>query len=58
MSENTELKVTSISNASSLEEVADFWDTHSLAEYEVQTYEVDFEVRFGWNDQRMNCLQL
>lgn len=36
---------TSISKAHSLEEMADFWDTHSLADYWDQTYEVGFEVR-------------
>ncbi len=45
MSENNEPKVTSISNASSLEEITEFWDTHSLADYENQTYEVYFEVQ-------------
>jgi hypothetical protein len=44
MSDNDEPKVTSISNASSLEEIAEFWDTHSLAEHEEQTHEVEFEV--------------
>ena len=28
-----------------LEEIADFWDTHSLADYWDQTHEVSFEVR-------------
>jgi hypothetical protein len=28
-----------------LEEIADFWDTHSLADYWDQTHEVQFEVR-------------
>ena len=36
---------TSISKARSLEEIADFWDTHSLADYWDQTHEVTFEVR-------------
>jgi hypothetical protein len=34
-------KVSSISQASSYEEMAEFWDTHSLADYDAQTYEVD-----------------
>jgi len=34
-------KVSSISHARTLEEMADFWDTHSLADYEEQTYEVE-----------------
>ncbi len=44
MSANKKKNLTGISKASSLEEVADFWDTHSLADYEVQTHEVEFEV--------------
>jgi hypothetical protein len=45
MSESEEKQLTSISKASTLEEIADFWDTHSLADYWDQTYEVEFEVR-------------
>lgn len=44
MSENNETQLTSISKASTLEEIADFWDTHSLADYWDQTHEVDFTV--------------
>jgi len=36
---------TAISQASSLEEIADFWDTHSLDDYWDQTQEAEFEVR-------------
>jgi len=36
---------TSISKAGSLEEIAEFWDTHSLDDYWDQTHEVEFEVR-------------
>ncbi len=45
MSENDDIKVTSISKAKTLEEISEFWDTHSLADYWDQTREVDFEVR-------------
>lgn len=45
MSVSKKKNTTSISKASSLEEVAEFWDTHSLADYEAQTHEVEFEVR-------------
>jgi hypothetical protein len=45
MSERDDSKLTSISKAHTLEEVADFWDTHSLADYWDQTHEVQFEVR-------------
>jgi len=34
-------KVSSISKAHTLDEMAEFWDTHSLAEYDDRTYEVD-----------------
>ncbi|MDI6792608.1 MAG: CopG family antitoxin [bacterium] len=37
MAEN---KVSSISHSRTLEEMAEFWDTHSLADYDDQTYEV------------------
>ncbi len=40
-----ENKATSISNAHTLEEVANFWDTHSLADYWDQTHEVEFGIR-------------
>ena len=44
MSESEE-QVTSISKARTLKELADFWDTHSLADYWDQTREVEFQVR-------------
>ncbi|MGC8787678.1 MAG: CopG family antitoxin [Anaerolineae bacterium] len=37
--------LTSISKARTLEEIAEFWDTHSLADYWDLTREVQFEVR-------------
>jgi hypothetical protein len=45
MSENNNPKVTSISKANTLEEVAEFWDTHSLDDYWDLAHEVEFEVR-------------
>ena len=45
MSEKSDTQLTSISKARTLEEIADFWDTHSLADYWDQTCEVEFEVR-------------
>lgn len=36
---------TSISQATTPEEIGEFWDTHSLADYWDQTREVHFEVR-------------
>ncbi|MDX2040291.1 MAG: CopG family antitoxin [Acidobacteriota bacterium] len=44
MSENNQTQPTSISRASNAEEIANFWDTHSLADYWDQTHEVDFTV--------------
>ncbi len=40
--------VSSISKASSLEEMADFWDTHSLADYDDEIYE-------KYNKEKMVC---
>jgi hypothetical protein len=45
MEENKEAQLTGISKAQTLEEIGDFWDTHSLADYADQVYEVEFEVR-------------
>ena len=36
---------TTISKARSIQEIGDFWDTHSLADYWDQTQEVEFIVR-------------
>ena len=40
-----ERQLSSISKASSYEEMGEFWDTHDLADYLDQTHEVDFKVR-------------
>ena len=45
MNENDVANVSSISRAETLDEIADFWDRHSLADFWDQTREVDFEVR-------------
>jgi len=45
MGENNDSQESSISKGRSLEEIADFWDSHSLADHWVQTHEVEFEVR-------------
>jgi hypothetical protein len=45
MSENKDDKLTGISKANSVEEIAEFWDSHSLDDYWDQTREVEFEVR-------------
>lgn len=44
MSENNPTQLTSISKANTVEETADFWDTHSLGDHWDQTYEVDFII--------------
>ena len=47
-----EEQVSSISQAGSYEEMAEFWDSHSLADYDGETYEVEmnFEpsARHAW----------
>ena len=45
MNENKDNKLTGISKAASVEEIAEFWDSHSLDDYWEQTKEADFEVR-------------
>jgi hypothetical protein len=45
MSESEDTQLTSISKARTLKEIAEFWDTHSTADYWDQTYEVEFEIR-------------
>ena len=45
MSENSDIHTTSVSKAHTIEELADFWDTHSLDDYWDQTHEVVFELR-------------
>lgn len=45
MSEGRDEMVTGISKAQTLEEIADFWATHSLADFWDETHEVELEVR-------------
>ncbi|MCS6940020.1 MAG: BrnA antitoxin family protein [Roseiflexus sp.] len=45
MSESEEPQLTSISKGQTIDEIAEFWETHSLADYWDQTREVVFEVR-------------
>ncbi|MGH9897986.1 MAG: CopG family antitoxin [Pyrinomonadaceae bacterium] len=45
MNKNDDTQFTSISKTHTLEEIANFWDTHSLDDYWDQTHEVKFEVR-------------
>ena len=45
MSENKNKQITSISKTQTLEEIGEFWDTHSLDDYWDETHEVEFEVR-------------
>jgi CopG antitoxin of type II toxin-antitoxin system len=42
--EDTEITRSSISNATSYEEIGEFWDEHSLDEYWEQTYPVEFTI--------------
>lgn len=45
MKQNKDEQITSISKAGTLEEIADYWDAHSLADHWDETHEVNFEVR-------------
>ena len=45
MTENKEVRLTTISQASSIEKIGEFWDAHSLDDYWDQTHEVEFDVR-------------
>ena len=45
MNEDSDTEMTSISKAHTPEEIADYWDSHSLANHWEQTHEVEFEVR-------------
>lgn len=45
MSENNDTQLTSVSKAAAIEEIAEFWDSHSLDDYWDETHEVEFEVR-------------
>ena len=45
MKENKNEQVASISKAQTLEEIADYWDTHSLTDHWNETHEAHFEVQ-------------
>lgn len=45
--EDTEIIKSSISNATSYEEIGKFWDEHSLDEYWDRTYPVKFKINVG-----------
>lgn len=45
MGENSNDQRSSISKARSLEEMGEYWDSHSLADHWEQTHEVEFEIR-------------
>ncbi len=45
MNASENMPVTSISKARTIEEIADFGDTHSVADYWDQTTEAEFDVR-------------
>ena len=44
MNEDKEKRRSSISKAQSIQELADYWDSHSVADVWDQTQEVEFEV--------------
>jgi len=45
MNESKNTQIGSISQAKTLEEIGEFWDTHSLDDYWEETREAEFEVR-------------
>jgi CopG antitoxin of type II toxin-antitoxin system len=45
MNENDDAQLTPISGARTPEEIAEFWDNHSLADYWDETHAVEFEIR-------------
>ena len=45
MNENDDPQLTPISGARTLEDIAEFWDTHSLSDYWDKTHEVEFDLR-------------
>jgi hypothetical protein len=45
MSENKNKQLSGISQAQTLEEIGEFWDTHSLDDHWDKTHEVEFEIR-------------
>lgn len=45
MKKDKKIEATTISKARTLEEIGDFWDSHSLADQWDQTHEVEFDVR-------------
>ena len=45
MSEDREATTTTVSEATSMKEIAEYWDSHSLADHWDETREVEIEVR-------------
>jgi hypothetical protein len=45
MNEDSDTEKSSIPKVGIPEEIADYWDSHSLAKHWDQTHEVEFEVR-------------
>lgn len=45
MNGNKKNRKSSVSQAENIEQIGEFWDTHSLDEFWDKTHEVDFEVR-------------
>lgn len=45
MSDAEKKRKTTISKAGSIQEIGDFWDTHSLADHWDETQEASFEIR-------------
>ncbi len=55
MAEN-EIVRESIPEFETLEEIADFWDAHSTADYDDLTHEVQFDIRLPSSPKSINIL--
>jgi hypothetical protein len=49
--ENTKMARSSISNATSYEDIGEFWDEHDTTDYWEQTYPVEFTINLGPKSQ-------
>ena len=49
---DTEINKSSISQATTYEEIGEFWDNHSLADHWEQTQEIEFDIKLKTKDKR------
>jgi hypothetical protein len=48
-------KLSSISKSSTIEEMAEFWDTHDVTDFEDDTYEVEMEFDIQFRSHYPMC---